>query len=659
MINDENILTFTQLVERYKVAIPIIQRDYAQGRQSNEQLCRTFLQVLMTHLLAGTSINLDFIYGNLKEEEFHPLDGQQRLTTLYLLHWYAFHQECPDDAQAKGLMMKFTYETRMSSRRFCEALVSSELSIGADTQCVSDLIKNAQWFFSAWNQDSTVRAMLNTIDYIHELFKDVPQLWTALSTKGLITFHLLILEHFGLSDDLYIKMNARGRLLTPFENFKAELQGKIQKEGWEEGVAATETFLYKLDTVWTDFLWKNFRKDNAVDAAHMNFITALVMIASSTTVSATDRSSLLPRLNSNNSERDLIQYITPDIFKTLRQCYDLYSDLVESDQVPQLTMDMWRHTPKISLLHQLLMDGETSYSHKVLFWAQTQYLLRHKEQIDVETFSDWLRVIRNIAARADITPDGVRTDFIRSPDTFAGAINLINELSQGCNHIYAYLAGTSVKSAFSKDQMWEEKLKSTIITGDAPQKPLLHRLEDNELLRGKIQFALFCAGFQDQISQIDFQLLARIETVFRAYFNEEHGDPFEMDLLRRCMLTIQVEGQYKFYDYWWSYWNAGQAEKRKLFAEFREIERFIHLKGSETYLQKLILLLLEQNYNDIIQTFQKPETMPNWQYRLIKEEALLSQQCKSKYIAIADDNSYCYLLKTKRTADVEGSPRIE
>ena len=44
-----------------------------------------------------------------------------------------------------------------------------------------------------------------------------------------VTFHLLPLEHFGLSDDLYIKMNARGKPLTAFETFKARFDELLQE----------------------------------------------------------------------------------------------------------------------------------------------------------------------------------------------------------------------------------------------------------------------------------------------------------------------------------------------------------------------------------------------------------------------------------------------
>ena len=126
----------------------------------------------------------------------------------------------------------------------------------------------------------------------------------------------------------------------------------------------------------------------------------------------------------------------------------------------------------------------------------------------------------------------------------------------------------------------------------------------------------------------------------------------------RTLLTIEVNGNYHCYDYWWSYWYAGDAEKRKLFPLYREIEYFIGLPEFKQYFKKLVLLLIEQSYDEIISNFAKPKKMENWQYRLIKEELLLFN-CSSKYIAISQDRSYCYLLKSKRPSDIDGSKRID
>lgn len=71
------------------VRIPIIQRDYAQGRASAYEVRKAFLTALLTYLRAEGTHDLDFVYGAVSEgQDFLPLDGQQRLTTLFLLHWY-------------------------------------------------------------------------------------------------------------------------------------------------------------------------------------------------------------------------------------------------------------------------------------------------------------------------------------------------------------------------------------------------------------------------------------------------------------------------------------------------------------------------------------------------------------------------------------------
>lgn len=662
-MQNEDIISFYELLNKHEVKIPIIQRDYAQGRKINEQICLNFLRVLKNSVVNNLPINLDFVYGNIVNDVFQPLDGQQRLTTLYLLHWYAYSKDFTIEPEIRDLLLKFTYETRLSSRRFCEALISHQISIPEYGESISAIIKNTEWFFTSWNQDPTIRSMLNTIDNIHFLFNEIDNLWESLSKKRLITFHLLILEHFGLSDDLYIKMNARGKLLSPFENLKAELQNQSQKEEWEVDCEETSKFSYKIDTSWTDFLWSKFRQNNAVDESHMNFITTLIMfkIASgkSLIIKATERAEILQRLNDNNSDRLLITYINEEVFRYIYDCYELYSKLVNNNNVPNLDINMWRHQPNVNLLSQILIGSDTSYTHKALFFAQTEYLL-HNETYDNDMFMDWMRVIRNVVSRGDITVEGKRPDIIRSPDTFSGAINLIKEMSDGCENIYQYLSSNNIKSAFAKEQMREEELKSQIITNRPEYKVLIHKTEDNELLRGKITFALQCSGYNSDISEIDFNMLSEIQIVFEKYFNQEYRDGSSdmLDKLRRCMLTIDVNGNYEFYNYWWSYWNAGKANKRRLFVQFREIEYYLGLQDYNIFLKNLILLLIDRDLDQIINDFQKPGSMPNWQFRLIKESDLLTNRCKSKYIAIPEDNSCCYLLKSKRTADMEASPRI-
>ena len=107
-------------VQLNKIVIPLIQRDYAQGRIDKDinRVRSRFLQALY-RAVTGEPITLDFVYGDIDEEgTMTPLDGQQRLTTLFLLHWYAAKKEkISDDKYA--FLSRFSYETRYSARYFC------------------------------------------------------------------------------------------------------------------------------------------------------------------------------------------------------------------------------------------------------------------------------------------------------------------------------------------------------------------------------------------------------------------------------------------------------------------------------------------------------------------------------------------------------------
>lgn len=657
--------SFWDLITKFKVEIPIIQRDYAQGRTEYILLCKNFLQALKESLINEKELNLDFIYGSFSEEDkketFQPLDGQQRLTTLFLLHWFAYKINGFHDQSISDALLNFSYEIRISSREFCVALVSENFEINNE-QIISEQIQNSNWFFLSWQQDSTIRAMLKMLDEIQITFQDIDNLWSLLADKKLITFYHLILEDFGLSDDLYIKMNARGKLLTPFENLKAEIQTKIDKNGWDKNKKINEQFSTKIDTVWTDFIWKNYKYNYSVDIAHMRFITTIVMINIALGKSAlkpNQRNELIQQLQDNCFTKDLIEYIDKNVFNMLVEYYDLYStvDILKYN----LQLEMWRHSPRKNITNEIFIAGtnpitdNSSYTQKVLFFAQTKYMISI-QNFDAIKYSDWMRVVRNIISRGDIDQNGNRPDIIRSPESFVGVINLINELSSGCQDIYKYLSEANVKSTFARYQIQEEIIKAKILAVYPEHRDLLFKLEDNDLLRGHISFAFKCAGFDDKnLNSINFSLLKDVANVFATYFN---GEKSLTNDLRRAMLTIEENGQFCFYNYWWSYWVVGEATKRKLFVQFREIEYFMNCELNE-YLKTLILKLTKHTLKEIITEFTPNDHIPNWQVRLIKEPDLLDKNCPSSYIAIPESKQFCYLLKSQRPRDIEGGLKIE
>lgn len=301
-------MSFWKFMNDNIIEIPIIQRDYAHGRLGKENLRKNFLADLKKALdnespYKDTSMKLDFIYDSIENGKLNPLDGQQRLTTLWLLHWYIALRAKQLSEVNCSIFRKFTYETRISSREFCENLCMPEHFTNYSGNDIVGFIINKTWFYSAWKQDPTIQSMLrmlggtkvadkkgeDIIDGIEELFQNTNEdvfkdYWRLLTEKDAIVFYHLPLSDFGLSDDLYIKMNARGKQLTGFENFKADIIGYITKQAqdetiehsirteWEKLLDPENGIPIKLDTDWTDIFGKSRSGDNRIDEIFFTFL---------------------------------------------------------------------------------------------------------------------------------------------------------------------------------------------------------------------------------------------------------------------------------------------------------------------------------------------------------------------------------------------------
>ena len=55
------------------IEIPIIQRDYAQGREKEEKKRNRFLKALLRAVNSEKGITLDFVYGSVIDKKLVPL----------------------------------------------------------------------------------------------------------------------------------------------------------------------------------------------------------------------------------------------------------------------------------------------------------------------------------------------------------------------------------------------------------------------------------------------------------------------------------------------------------------------------------------------------------------------------------------------------------
>lgn len=230
------------LLSRYRVVIPGIQRHYVQGANNPkaESVRKQFIKEIFTAIeKKQNEFNLHFIYGPIDtngEDSFVPVDGQQRLTTLWLIARYAAEKAEPSDRKdLLSLLSRFTYEDRINAKRFCQALTCED-SRWDITQDPNPDILCQDWFVDYWKEDETVASMIRMLSTIYEEWNKhqdsitAEDILEAIASK--IRFNLKI-DAFG--DDIYMKMNARGLQLTQWENFKGKFSEDLcedKKEWW-------------------------------------------------------------------------------------------------------------------------------------------------------------------------------------------------------------------------------------------------------------------------------------------------------------------------------------------------------------------------------------------------------------------------------------------
>lgn len=479
-----------------KIVIPMIQRDYAQGRENVSDIKRirkTFLDALY-NAIVGDAIKLDFIYGDIDSSGmFTPLDGQQRLTTLFLLHWFAAKKEkLPYDEYS--FLKNFSYMTRYSAREFCSKLVEFNPLFN---ECISKEIENENWFPLGWKKDPTVSSMLVMLDAINEKFKNVEKIWDNLK-NGKISFYVLIMSNMGLTDSLYIKMNSRGKILTPFENFKAEFEKKLSKID----KAMSQRIISKFDLEWTDLLWNCCDKQdeymikNAVDDSflrYFRFISDIIYYKKGINPSqrSADEFDILDDLFSADSEN------VKENIDLLEKFFDCWVTIEDRTQLKKNAF----FESIFASEHQdgkiIYADNRGDYGKDIFNYCVAEYGKRNGRQrifpinrmlllyaiiiyltnnaISTDEFSVRIRMINNLIQNSQ---DELAERETRNNISYA--ITQIDSIM-----IYGEI-DLSLNPNFNQKQLNEEADKKNYLKNNPADAKLMHELEDHALLYGQI-----------------------------------------------------------------------------------------------------------------------------------------------------------------------------
>lgn len=478
------------------IEIPLIQRDYAQGRDMPkvEDIRRRFVGALKKALINKEPITLDFVYGEIDNNRtLIPLDGQQRLTTLFLLHWYIARREGVSEDKL-AFLTKFSYATRYSAREFCKRLVSPDYQPDFNRDRLSDEITDQSWMPLDWENDPTISAMLRMIDYIHVMFNNsCNNLWPRLEA-GCISFYFLPIKQLGATDDLYIKMNSRGKPLTEFENVKAEWEACIKAISpsimpQQDAEQLQHRIEQKMDLDWTDLLWpyRNGQTGSSADDVvddkfirYLRFLTDIIYYKDE-------------ELEKNSSD---ILSIVEDLFRDsekapehlefIERGFDCWLDVdIEHLFNTYLTTTPTASDPQkcvvaapVNVFAQACytygdMNGRTRLfpiGRSVMLYAFLYYL-QHKEAISDTQFARRIRIITNLIKQSEYE---LRED------------NMPNLLRQ-TEYILTHGDVEEGYLNFNANQLAEEHEKAVWLQTHADKADTLCRLENHPLLQGAIR----------------------------------------------------------------------------------------------------------------------------------------------------------------------------
>lgn len=527
------------LVTISKIVVPRIQRPYAQGRngEAETKIRENFLKEIFKSLKNDSPMDMNFIYGAVKENKENDsaefimelLDGQQRFTTLYLLHWYLLNkegkQEDPAYEPIRYALKSFVYETRTTATKFCKSL--STYVCDFEDEKPSEKINKARWYYHLYDKDSTIAGMLVMLDAIDSYYKNNGIIDAADKVENL-QFYVLPLMQFRKSEELYMKMNARGLPLSVFDNFKADFTGAMNRvtslreemvllEGGFEGdmVSHCENISIKLDAKWIDLFWDKTRQKGS-DISYMRFFSRFFacryLIDSNLAPKDMRDTKRAVNVFYTQSEKSKGEYLGfdefaheleahPEYFSAIEKILDILQQnkkLIEESLTP-----MWDEDKK----GNFFVDSAVNFTQTLLtvMGAIEEFILTF-DTFDEALYKEWMRVVWNIVENTDIDNlERVATtlrNFGRMIRAIANALDNESQFAKDRESVndvkkvtsfYEAMANCAVLPTSDEDNRWarpfkEEMEKAKRITEDVAWLKQFMLIEKHPYFKGATNF---------------------------------------------------------------------------------------------------------------------------------------------------------------------------
>ncbi|WP_104750987.1 GmrSD restriction endonuclease domain-containing protein [Helicobacter salomonis] len=608
-------MTFLEFLDRFAhIEVPMLQRDYAQGRRSQEGVADNFLHALFQVVMdGGKRLHLDLIYGYEDGKIFKLIDGQQRITTLWLLHFLLYRRAEGLDA-IKGQLAKFTYHTRESSKEFCEKLLNKSNSFLTDRQPSKTILQGGK-FGSKENlrNDPTIKAMICTLDRLYERLcrtKDMESLKNIDVLRDRlnhITFSMIDMGPLKLGEELYIKLNARGKLLSKFENLKAFI----------EQANISHDLLCAIDNKWSDYFFDSTQPEtfDPRSSHFLHYANAFFM---------------LDKLCREKTEQEIEKEIKP-ILDIKHPIDKLYTPLRQEANLSLLdrvidALQTWRDLRDLNPIFKShdFFTNKLEKKEICYFFALLFVLKKHPKVELNQNLRDYFRVVRHLVENDVNIQDRDIPKFFRHLDFVSNAFS--SEHIEG--GVYTFLTQQFEHFKGGTDKLKPEARKAKLILkgreskGSEDWEEMLQIASEHPYLVGYVDFLLDFSQKSGQENFEKFKAYTQLTIqILDTFFLESSHDLGVLQRAWLCFGDYSIEVDNKFFG------------NRHQVGVFRSRNPVFKLFANKTYFRNFLDYLLKASQQDLVERMrsivrdyiaQREELIKRswWEQCLLQDEEL-------------------------------------
>ena len=510
-----------------------------------------FIRVLFNALREEKGLHMDIIYGSIETRDddhpekttFIPLDGQQRLTTLWLLHWYLSQWEEWSDEIA-SLLQRFTYATRSTARDFCQRLCSLRLTRD-ELANPSEYFSEKMWFTSKYSYDPTIQAMLNMLNAIAKEQHKQPVSFDLLESLQFRSFDIGAYE---LTDELYIKMNRRGKQLESIENLKADFVGYLKKIGYD--FSKPDSYDRKLDHEWADMAWGDWENKD-FDIRYLRLFNRYFY-----------NLWIIDNPPGEKEKKSTPKYLNLHFTGTDYQGFEAYEAMLSAEdgrlgrmvrffnflasdrgiQYSDYLRNPWKDKEQ-KLVYPYLLDVERlSMLDRIALYALMLYVDNASDEDlqSPEHYQAWMRVVWNLIADPNL----------RNYQAQRRYMLLLAQLAPYSTTIESFLISPDIEkigissTGDEKARLKLEQDKLRYIERYPNRREALLRAERIPCLQGQVGFLLGIEGDDDHFSRIVELTEKNIKAKWA--WGAEHLWPALISLLERPLFNLSSEGKFDY-----------------------------------------------------------------------------------------------------------------